>query len=244
VKVIKTILILLAIFVVIGGTAIFLFIRSLDSVVAKAIEHGGSSLAGTGVVVESVDISLREGRGTVKGLTVQNPEGFSDAQVLTLGEVTLDLDLKSLRSERVLVEEVRIGTPRVTYEVIASGRSNIDTIRQQIETQSSGAASSGSEGPDRRMTIQRLNFEEGEIRVDASALGIDPQDVRLPSFELTNLGGDEGALPDEIGREIGVAFTQAVLDAVARSRVETLIEEKVGGETGEAATRLLRSLGR
>ena len=62
-----------------AGAALWFLSSRLDSLVAGLIEQYGSQIVGTPVRVGSVAIDLRAGRGTIRGLRVANPEGYSGA---------------------------------------------------------------------------------------------------------------------------------------------------------------------
>ena len=72
----KKILITILVIVVLIIAALVLLFSNINSLVAKAIEKNGSNVTQTSVSVSGVDISLREGRGTIKGLRIANPPGF------------------------------------------------------------------------------------------------------------------------------------------------------------------------
>ena len=78
--------------------ALFLWFvyASLDSIVQTALETHGSRLTGTRVVVEDVDISPQSGEGTLRGLRIENPVGFSGSDAIRFGEVTLRIDVSTL----------------------------------------------------------------------------------------------------------------------------------------------------
>src|SRR5690606_12797 len=100
----------------------------LDTIVQRRLEEGGSALTGTAVRVEVVDIALAAGRATVHNLTVANPPGFTAPHALVLDGVEVQIDLRSVLSDPLVIDAVRIGAPRVVYEVDAQGRSNIDVL--------------------------------------------------------------------------------------------------------------------
>ena len=72
----KVLLIVLVIGVVAIGYGVYRLSGSLDSIVKAAIEKYGSEATGTTVEVAAVDVGLKDGRATVTGLVVMNPEGF------------------------------------------------------------------------------------------------------------------------------------------------------------------------
>lgn len=105
----------------------------LDTIVRRRIEQRGSALTGTAVRVGEVDIALASGRATLHALSVANPPGFTAPHALMLDGVEVRVDLLSLFSDPLVIDTVRIGAPRVFYEVDAQGRSNIDALRDAVE---------------------------------------------------------------------------------------------------------------
>jgi hypothetical protein len=66
----------------------------------RARDRGeGTEIVGTRVRVDSVDIELAAGRGTIRGVRVANPEGYSDADAISLAEIELAIDARSLREQ-------------------------------------------------------------------------------------------------------------------------------------------------
>ena len=86
---------------------------SLDRLVKQGIETYGSRIVGAPVRVGSVEISLSSGRGTLRELSISNPDGFSSGEALRLGEITLDIQLSSLTQEPLVIQEVKILAPEV-----------------------------------------------------------------------------------------------------------------------------------
>lgn len=123
---------LAALLVLIALTAV-IALTQLDSIVRHRIEERGSALTGTAVRVEDVDIALTGGRATVHNLTVANPPGYTAPHALVLDGVEVQVDLRSLFSDPLVIDTIRIGAPRVVYEVDAHGQSNIDVLRAAVE---------------------------------------------------------------------------------------------------------------
>ena len=59
--------------------------RNTNSIVKHAIESIGSQYLGAPVRVGSVDISLQDGRGTLKNLEIGNPPGYAGPYALRAG---------------------------------------------------------------------------------------------------------------------------------------------------------------
>jgi uncharacterized protein involved in outer membrane biogenesis len=231
--------------IVVAATVVYL-LTSLDAIVERAIERYGSEVTGSAVRVTSVDISLSSGRGTVRGVAIANPKGrgFSSGSAFRLEEITLQIDVASLGSTPVVLEEVRIGAPVVRFELNQEGTANIDVIRKHA-TRGEAARPEEEEKP-LRLLIRRFSMGRGEVDVDTTAVGGKQMEARLPPLSLRDIGGSGGATPGEVGKIVVVALTRQVAAAVAAQRlgsyIDKKIDEKLQGEAGQAVKDLLHSL--
>ena len=232
--------------------AVLLYVTaSLDSLVKQGIETYGSRIVGAPVRVGSVEISLSSGRGTLRELSVSNPEGFSNGDALRLAEVTLDIQPSSLTQEPLVIQEITILGPQVNAEVSASGSTNIDVLRRNVSAYAGASSDGGSatspeeadDTPPPLLRINELTFADGVLAADTTAIGGDVRTLELAPLRLAELGGKNGQPVDVIAKSILDAYTRGVASVVAKnvaaSRAEKLIDEKIGGELGEAARDLL-----
>lgn len=237
----KKVLIVVAVIVVLVVVALVLLFSNLNSLVAKAIEKNGSDVTQTSVSVAGVDISIREGRGTIKGLTVESPDGFEARDAFSLEDITVDIDIKSLSEEPIVIDEIRIQAPIVNAEITKTGASNIDELRKNVQAHTPGTTGEGAEsnGQTKRIRIKQFVFEKGSVEVDASALGLEKRTITLPEIRLNDVGGTKGAPPDEIAKIILTAVAKRVTSEIAGSELDGLIKEKLGDSIKDKARGLL-----
>ena len=241
-------------FVLFVGATIWFGLSQLDGLVADAIETQGSEISGVPVRVGSVKIELAEGRGTISGLRVGNPEGFSAGDAFTLGEITVDIDPASITSSPVVIDALTVNAPKALFEMDARGRSNFDVIRENVErysdsdaSDSSGTGSGSGDGEESseevRLAIRKFRFEDGRVITNVSAVHEDAgqQELDLPPIALNDVGGRQGVTPSELGSTALDAFTKSVVGSVAKNEARKALE-KFGGEAGKAAGELLDKL--
>lgn len=234
--------VIIALIVVIALVAL----SNLDSLVAKAIEKHGSEVTQTSVRVSGVSISLRDGRGSIKGLKVASPEGYEARTAFSLDDITVEINIKSVREDPVVINEIRIRAPVINAEITKTGSSNIDELRKRVQTSTAGNGGESAESGEtaKRIRIERFVFEKGRVEVDASALGIEKRTIELPEIRLDDVGGANGAPPDEIARIILTTVAGKATSEIAGSELDRLIEEKLGGSLGDKAKGLLEKIGK
>ena len=211
---------------VVVGVAIFVW-SSLDGYIARTIEREGTAMTGTRVEVASVDVSLQSGRGVVHSLVVANPKEFSSFHALDFGSITLTLDLKSLAQDVIVVQELRIEKPIVRVEINAKGLANLTVLQQNTERYAAGASSDDEDVKDLRM--RRVVITAGTIEADATAFGRGKETLQLRPIELSDVGGQDGAPPDVVGKRILLAIEKEALRAVAKRGLQRAVEKELGG---------------
>ena len=237
----KKVLIVLAIVVVVIVVGVYILLSNLNSIVAGMIEKHGSEATQTAVTVSEVDISIRDSKGSIKGLKVANPEGFDAASAFEMDDITLAIDAQSLRGSPLVVEEIRILAPVVFAEFTGKGNSNINQLRKNVDDYTAGKKGEAEEETgEKRMIIKEFIFEEGRIEVDASALGAGKRTVTLPEIKMTNIGGEEGATPGEVAAIILKTVAGKAASRIAGSELKSVIEEKLSGSGAEKAKDLLK----
>lgn len=230
--------------VVAGG--LYYLLSNLNSIVAGLIEKHGSEVTATSVAVAGVDISLRDGKASLSGLTIDSPDGFDARHAFSLGEIAVDIDLESLRDEPLVIREIRVQAPVVQAEVHEDGSSNLMALNENVQRYAGGAAGGAGDpkaADQKRIRIESFVFEQGRIEVDAAQLGLEPRAVDLPAIRLSDIGGTQGALPGEIGKAVLGALTRQAAEAVAKAGIEAKAKEALQDEAEEQGKKLLEKIG-
>ena len=105
---------------------------SLDVLVASAIEKYGSQVTGTSVGVAGVQLELTQGKGSISGITVGNPSGFSQPNAFSLGNISTRVDVNTVTANPVVIDEITIKAPEIFYEINKKGVSNFDELKKNI----------------------------------------------------------------------------------------------------------------
>lgn len=216
---------------------------SLDSIVAAAIERFGSQATQTRVEVSDVDISLGEGKASIAGLTVANPEGYSADHVFALGRMAVTIDTDTITKQPLVINEIRVSGPRALYEINKAGKANIQALRDNLA--SGQSAEPATEGTPIKLIIRKLIIEDGRVEGRVAAFEDREFSTALPRIELNNLGQKtNGASPAELAQEIAAVLARRVGEAATRMGIERYagksmeelrkqLEERTGGALRE-----------
>lgn len=213
---------------------------SLDSLVETAIEKYGSQATRTNVEVAGVKLALTSGEGSIKGLQVANPAGFSHKNIFTLGEIGVAIDPKTVTNDVVVINKILIQAPQVFYEINDKGKSNVDALKSNLQQASSGntdkAADSETSGEQVKLIIRKLIIDKGEIDARIAALGKkEDLSTNLPRIELNDLGKKSGgATPEKVAEEIINVLIKKTGSAVA----DLGVQKYLGSTADEAKAKL------
>jgi hypothetical protein len=219
-------------------TVAYVLYSSLDSIIADAIEKYGSRYTGTAVAVDGVHLDLTSGKGDISGFSVANPAGFETPKAIRVGAITLAVDVGSVTSNPIIVKEIVIDKPKVTYEVGTHGN-NIDALIRNVErnTASDEGKSAGEGGAEddggRKLIIENLYVRGGKVSVSATMLEGRTMTADLDNIHLRNIGGGEGGVsPEQVAAILAASLFKWVAVAIKGVDLQDIMKvigDNVGG---------------
>lgn len=216
----KKILIGLGVLVVVVAVGVYVFLGSLNDIVRAAVEKVGSDMTQTSVTLNEVDIELTSGKGALRGFAVTNPSGFSDDAAFKFDEVTVDLDIASVRSDPIVIKEIVIQGPNVVYEFGEDGDNNLNRLNKNVQSKAGSGGSSSKSGDTPNIVIENVYLRDGTVSVVAPLLN-EKMSVPLPTIHLTDIGKEgKGATPEEIADQLMAAVLKGAQDAVAQAKID------------------------
>ena len=210
---------------VVGAVGVFMFvISSLDGLIQEAVQNYGSEMTKAKVTLAVVEIDLTSGKGSLRGLSIGNPQGFNTPGAFDLGAISVTIDTSTVADDTVVIKEIVIDGPVITYELGANG-SNIDAIQSNVEAYMArfggGGAPSEKSGEGPKLIIDDLYIRGGAVDVSATFLDGQSLGSDLPDIHLEDIGReDEGASPAEIAEKIIAAITEGATGAVSSLGLE------------------------
>jgi hypothetical protein len=208
----------------------------LGSAVKAGVNRVGPRLTQSEVELASASLSPLSGSGTLSGLTVGNPAGWSSSHALYVGSIHFEVEPSSLLHDPVVIRDLTVQQPEFTYETRVLS-SNIGDLLKNIEHAVGGTAPAAPGAPHapRRFVVHHFRLEQGKVTVGVGPAAIP---LVLPPIELKELGVAEGGLTSgqlafAVVREIAPNIVAATTDATG----------KLGGTMGAAASDALRRAG-
>jgi len=228
--------------VAVVGVGVYVVMSQLDSVVKTAVEQIGSDATGTQVTLQGVEISPTDGHGALRGFRMTNPKGFAEGDAFKFNEISLTIDVTSVFSDPVVIKEIVIDKPEVTY-AIGKSSTNVDEIQKNVNdyagAQESGSGTSGgggSEGP--KIIIENLYMRDGTVTVSAPGITDEKVSAPLPDIHLTGIGADgNGATPAEVASQTMTAVVASAKQAVKTVDLDAVLKG-AGEMAGEAQKEL------
>lgn len=215
--------------ILIIGVAVILLLGSLDDLIAEQIEIVGTELTGVPVTVQSVNIDLGSGTGEITGLTIGNPEGFPSVNAFEMDLLRVGLDINSITQSPIILNELIIDSPVINIDFDRSGSNNLKQISDNVNRHSEGADNKASEeetgSEPVKLTIRKLEITG--VTFNSTNLLTGNTSGTLETISKTNIGGDSGATPGAIGKEIITELAGKIITEVAGS-VTKIIKDKAG----------------
>lgn len=223
----KTLLGLLGAVLIIAAGAAFWLFNSLDALVQAGIEKFGPEVTQVSVKVGSVRLDPANGEGEIGGLRLGNPKGFKTESALKVGTIRLRMDPSSVARDVVVIHEVIIQSPEVTYESGAAGN-NLETIQKNIEAyvaRFSGGKKDDS-APKKKLIIENLYIRDAHVNINTALTIGKSVSSPVPDLHLRDVGKREGgASPGEVMKQVWGALMRSTGN----------VASKIGGAIGDGA---------
>lgn len=197
----------------------------LGGIIKKAVTTVGPRALGAPIELQTVRVSPFTGLVHLKGLVVGNPEGFHTDSAARIGEFKVQVELASLLTDRIVIKEILIDGPQITYEKslkssnVAQLQKNVEAFagpREEPAEAPSTVAEPKATKPGKKVQIDKLLVQNGKVKVSVTALKGNEMTVPLPKIEKTGIGADkDGATIAEAVKEVWGSIADAIKSAAA-----------------------------
>lgn len=186
--------IVLLVIAIIGALAYYFF--PLEMIVKKVVNKYGSEVTGTDVNLSGFDIDLKNGQASVKEITVANPANYKTKYAVQLGQVSVKVNLKSITSDTIIIDEIAVNKPVISYEMMSLTQNNISDIINNVnkftassQNEETPVAKPESSSEAKKVIIKKVVISNGEINgAMTAAPDVVSASVALPTITLNNIG--------------------------------------------------------
>ncbi|MEP1305431.1 MAG: hypothetical protein ABJK11_06470 [Balneola sp.] len=192
---------------------------TIDGIVESGIEDAGSDILKTEVEVDDIDISLFGGSADMDGFIVYNPEGFSDEAAISLKEIDIKLDLKSLFSETIIVNEVHVKNPEIFFEQVKT--------KVNLRELSSNLNSGPEDKSEKSLIIEKFVLEEGSVRISSEIEKERTINASIERIELNDIGESGSGTVQQALQEILEPIIKNALSEAIQTGLLDQLEDKV-----------------
>lgn len=253
-KVIKVLFGVIVVFVIVVIIVGSLVANNINDVVQTVVEDIGSETLKTNVTLSKADISLMSSRVLLSGLSIDNPDGFSDAKLFHMDNVIVDVDLMSLLDNTISVEEILIDGAKITVEQKGTS-TNVQKILDNIDQSKDSPAPAPTEEVEQSSSLDDLLVKVKSFQfVGSSATLVTEQwgnqDLQLAEIKIKDIGGSDGVPIDELVGEIMNPIIKKLklaaeqrLKEIFKEKAKEKLKEKTEELKGKATDKLNKVLG-
>ncbi len=195
--------------------------------IRQTVNVVGPTALGVPVSLDEAQFHLLRGHVKLKGLKVGNPEGFKTDGIFELGELSVDLNVRSLASGLIHIRKITVDAPKITYErgltssnlsdLLAGLEKAADTNQPPVEEAPIEPAPAESEGG-LKTIIDEIVISDAQLNVSLTVAQGFSAPIPLPTITLRDIGKETGgaSFMDVIKRVLG-AILGAVGDVIKGS---------------------------
>jgi len=165
------------------------------------------------VVLDGARFSPFQGLVQLNGLAVGNPDGFTPGNMFYMDDLEVDLDVRSLFSDTVVINRIQVDGPQINYEAGSRG-TNLGVLLAKLQSDAEAEADAEAK-PGKGVVIKELTIVNAQARVSATALQGRGVTVQIPPITLNDLGGadqDTARIVAEVVRIVIILVMDTVAD--------------------------------
>jgi len=233
---------------------------SINALVKGGVETMGPKVLGVPITLEDVDISLLSGgtdmRASLDQLIIKNPDGYETDYAFSLPNVRVRVDRDSVLTDTVVIDEILIEGPAITFEgsLLGSNLGDIqDNVKRNTRSESDDKAEGKSEthesGEDTEKNVHIKLVAMKNAKINLSLFGGQTKaiELALPDFELRDIGKEPGGTSfQKASAKVFDAIYGAIIKAVTKSGklIPKNLEQfgKTAEEIGKSAEKVGKEL--
>jgi len=226
--------ILAVLVVVIGGGTLWVYLEG-EETVRRGVERHGPEVMGADVGLAGVSFRPFSGRAGLNGLRVSNPDGYSDAEAISVQDMRVELAPMSLFSDMIRIREIRIESPRLRIEP-GKGGTNLQALQRNVNAFTGPAPEEDPGAGPKPVHISDFHLTDAKITVGGGRIGFSDRTLALADIHLQDIGGEDGVAPSRALELVFEALMPQVQKALASQAGQQLLgqaRERISNLEGE-----------
>ncbi len=198
------------------------------SLITQQAEKIASQAIGVAVDIGRIDVSLKEKKVSVQGITVANVPGYTQPYIVRAKGI--DIGLNTASRELIDFNNIRLRGSEVYVEVTEKGI-NVNDLKKRINARKGTETKAEKQV---RVIIERMVIEASTIHPSVSVLGKDIAAITLPPLSFSNIGKGGGVTAGAAVQQIVSHYVTSAEQAVQRARLLSPVkdvEKKIKGVT-------------
>ncbi|HEG44290.1 MAG TPA: hypothetical protein ENH94_09600 [Phycisphaerales bacterium] len=200
-----------------------------DRALRVAIETVGTNVLKVPVTLEKISFSITKGTIDMQNLVVANPAGYEHPNLLELGHLNVQADIRSFLSDTATIKNIILNDMTVVIEQKGM-TNNVQTVLNSLpapaEKEPKPAPAEKEAKPEKQLVID--NLEITNIKVKAKLLPLPGRagtvSLTVPKITMTDIGKGEKVTPADL---ISKIFT-AIVEGIANSGNKLLPDKMIG----------------
>ena len=210
-------------------TTVFFF----DAIASRVISRAGTRVLGVTTTVRSTHLGLLDGKSSVSGLKISEPNGFGDGSMISVETASVTAGLSKLLGDDIVIDELAIDGVTVNL-VEVKGQVNLQVVATNLTStdtkeEATPAPATKDDKPAGTVTIRQLKVTNIKVFAtgDTVLIGSKPVAVTIPDILIKDIGTKTPV--SEVAAQISTQLMNHLLVAIVEAKIVGLPQSMMSG---------------
>jgi len=210
-------------------TTVFFF----DAIASRVISTAGTRVLGVTTTVRSTHLGLLEGKSSISGLKLAEPNGFGDGSMISVETASVTAGLSKLLGDDIVIDELAIDGVTVNL-VEVKGQVNLQVVATNLtstDTKEEATPAPATQGDKSAGTVTIRQLKVTNIKVfatgDTVLVGSKPVAVTIPDILINDIGTKTPV--SEVAAQISTQLMNHLLVAIVEAKIVGLPQSMMSG---------------
>lgn len=210
-------------------TTVFFF----DAIASRVISTAGTRVLGVTTTVRSTHLGLLDGKSSVSGLKISEPNGFGDGSMISVETASVTAGLSKLLGSDIVIDELSIDGVTVNL-VEVKGQVNLQVVATNLtstDTKEEATPAPATKGDKSAGTVTIRQLKVTNIKVfatgDTVLIGSKPVAVTIPDILISDIGTKTPV--SEVAAQISTQLMNHLLVAIVEAKIVGLPQSMMSG---------------